>query len=177
MEGAVIEESYGTLLAARRKELGLTREQVAYDKRVDLTPDGLGKIERGERRPRLETLENLARFYGCKVGDLMPHTPDEPVIPFGMQQLTNLLSQFPDAERLYLLASFEQQAATFAQLLGSVSRRGVTGNRTVSVSAPYSKDEESLVLNQLIVNGTPADALSAAPAAAPAPSDHTKGKA
>lgn len=50
----------GQRIRARRRELGLTQEQLA--ERVDISPSFVGHLERGEKIPSVDT---LARLCAC----------------------------------------------------------------------------------------------------------------
>lgn len=60
-----IYKEVGRLIARIRKEKGLTQERLA--ELADLHPDYLGKIERGERRPTLITLQKLMHVFEMKL--------------------------------------------------------------------------------------------------------------
>jgi transcriptional regulator with XRE-family HTH domain len=52
------------------------KSQAEYAQFCGVAPRVLAKIEAGEGRPTVETLEKLLRPFGCRVGVVMP-APDE----------------------------------------------------------------------------------------------------
>lgn len=52
-----------------RKAAGLTQAQAAHGLGID-TPS-IGRWERGEKTPRVETLAKLAVLYGCSLDDFI----------------------------------------------------------------------------------------------------------
>lgn len=63
-----------TVLEARRREAGLTREQLAVA--AGVTAKTIYSIEHGHSRPQRTTLQAIARALGCSPEDL-----DEQRIP------------------------------------------------------------------------------------------------
>lgn len=61
----------GENIRARREELGLTQEQVAREMAGHVSGDRVSKWERGENRPRDETLDDLARVLETTVAQLL----------------------------------------------------------------------------------------------------------
>lgn len=64
----------GREVRRRRKELGLTIEQLA--ERADLTANYIASIERGERDPSLSTVASIARGLGVPIPALLGKTPE-----------------------------------------------------------------------------------------------------
>lgn len=61
-------------LKQRRKNAGLTREQLAVA--AGLTGRTVERIELGLGNPTLSTLEALAKVLGCRVADLLSNNGD-----------------------------------------------------------------------------------------------------
>jgi len=59
----------GKKVQKRRKELGLTQEDVAY--KVGISRAYMGYIEQGRNIPSLEMLERIARVLRVKTKDLL----------------------------------------------------------------------------------------------------------
>lgn len=68
-------EVLGARLRARRQAKQLSQAKLA--ELVELTPNYLGSIERGEAVPTLQTLEGLAGALGVSVADLLGDTTTE----------------------------------------------------------------------------------------------------
>lgn len=66
----------GAQIRRRRRELRLTQEELA--EMADIAPSFLGHIERGTRKPSVETLVHLSEALGVCVCRLIPqrHTGD-----------------------------------------------------------------------------------------------------
>ena len=60
---------FGYRIMKKRRELGLTQEQLA--KRCGIVVSFMGHIERGSRSPSIETLVDIASALGCTVGELL----------------------------------------------------------------------------------------------------------
>lgn len=56
-------------IARIRKEKGITQEALAYQ--AGLNRAYIGYIERGERKPTIETLEKIAKALKCSVEHLV----------------------------------------------------------------------------------------------------------
>ena len=59
---------FGAAVRARRRILGLSQEEFA--EKVDCHRNFVGRIERGEQNPTVDTLVRLARAFRCKVSNL-----------------------------------------------------------------------------------------------------------
>jgi transcriptional regulator with XRE-family HTH domain len=55
-------------LRAKRKELGLSREELA--EKIGVSFNSIRFYEEGNRRPTIQTLEKLAKVLGVKIDDL-----------------------------------------------------------------------------------------------------------
>lgn len=66
----------GTRLRAKRTAAGLSREKLAV--RADLSVATLARIEGGDYRPRLASLEALAAALGTTAADLLAPAEDGP---------------------------------------------------------------------------------------------------
>jgi transcriptional regulator with XRE-family HTH domain len=87
------------LKAVRKNKLNLTLSQVA--EKTDLSVSFLSDVERGRTKPSLATLENLAKFYGVNLSELVDNqekTPlaDDELLPPGLREL---ISEDPDIDR------------------------------------------------------------------------------
>ena len=58
-----------TAIRRYRKLLGLTQEELA-DK-LGMTQAAISRFETGDRKPDVDDLIAIARFFGCKVDDLI----------------------------------------------------------------------------------------------------------
>lgn len=52
-----------------RKERGITQQELAWQ--LGVTQGAVSQWELGNSKPELDTLVNMARFFGCKVDDLI----------------------------------------------------------------------------------------------------------
>ena len=59
---------FGAAVRIRRRALGLSQEEFA--EKVDCHRNFVGRIERGEQNPTVDTLVRLARAFRCKVSNL-----------------------------------------------------------------------------------------------------------
>jgi DNA-binding XRE family transcriptional regulator len=66
-------ESTGRRIADKRRRRGLTQIQLARRAGVDQAV--ISRVERGRQRPRIDTLQRLARGLGMSVADLLAATP------------------------------------------------------------------------------------------------------
>ena len=58
----------GAAVRVRRRALGLSQEEFA--EKVDCHRNFVGRIERGEQNPTVDTLVRIARALRCKISDL-----------------------------------------------------------------------------------------------------------
>lgn len=58
-----------TAIRRYRKMLGLTQEELA-DK-LGMTQAAISRFETGDRKPDVDDLIAIAKFFGCKVDDLI----------------------------------------------------------------------------------------------------------
>ena len=59
----------GAAVRVRRRALGLSQEEFA--EKVDCHRNFVGRIERGEQNPTVDTLVRIARALKCKVRDII----------------------------------------------------------------------------------------------------------
>ncbi|MEM6814179.1 MAG: helix-turn-helix transcriptional regulator [Bacteroidota bacterium] len=59
-----VKKEIGTLIAQHRKQQKLTQERLAF--LTDLHPDYIGKVERGERVPSVDSLLKIIKGLGMK---------------------------------------------------------------------------------------------------------------
>ncbi|MGD9782539.1 MAG: helix-turn-helix domain-containing protein [Kiritimatiellia bacterium] len=59
---------FGAAVRIRRRALGLSQEEFA--EKVDCHRNFVGRIERGEQNPTVDTLVRIARALRCKISDL-----------------------------------------------------------------------------------------------------------
>lgn len=69
MTKSVIHKTIAKNIARIRNEKGLTQEALAYQ--AGLNRAYIGYIERGERKPTVETLEKIAKCLKIKVNKLL----------------------------------------------------------------------------------------------------------
>lgn len=68
MEG--LAKSFGIILKGKRKEVGLSQDEIALRSGIDRSY--VGRIERGEVNISLEKLYLLAEVIGCSPKELLP---------------------------------------------------------------------------------------------------------
>jgi transcriptional regulator with XRE-family HTH domain len=95
MEYATFSKTLGQQARAARERLGLTQAQVAQQ--LDLVPDILGHIERGQMVPSVLTLRRLALVLGLSTDVLLALTPAD-VAPW-VDEPTPELKQVPELRR------------------------------------------------------------------------------
>lgn len=66
--------SFATNLRRRRKELGLSQEQLGA--RADIQMADISRYETGSRDPRVSTVARLAEALDTPIGDLLAETLD-----------------------------------------------------------------------------------------------------
>jgi transcriptional regulator with XRE-family HTH domain len=74
------ERQFGNRLRRMRKAKKLSQEELAHRAGCDVST--IGRIERGEKSPRLALLHSLAETFGTSVSDLTdcrPHTPAQDI--------------------------------------------------------------------------------------------------
>lgn len=76
-EGLSLKRGFGELVRKRRKEIGLSQEDLGFECGLHRTYSGLhrtyiGSIERGETNLSLENMAVLAITLRCEIADLMP---------------------------------------------------------------------------------------------------------
>ncbi|MDY3971868.1 MAG: helix-turn-helix transcriptional regulator [Clostridia bacterium] len=64
-----IEETIGTNIRHRRKELHFAQEDFAYE--IGLSPYYYGRIERGKANPTIQVLTTIANGLGVKISELI----------------------------------------------------------------------------------------------------------
>lgn len=69
MGKSVIHKTIAKNIARIRKEKGITQEALAYQ--AGLNRAYIGYIERGERKPTIDTLEKIAKALKCDVRTLV----------------------------------------------------------------------------------------------------------
>ena len=89
-----------------RRQIGLTQAKLAEE--AHLSDNFIGLIERGEARPTLQTMSQIAKALGVKLGELFVEE-DEP------KEVDQVLKDF---ERL-----FKRRNPSDAQLVLSISKR------------------------------------------------------
>lgn len=68
-ENKAVRAQVGRLLFRRRREAGLTQEQLA--RRAALDQAVISRIEKGQQRPRVDTLERIASALGLDLSELL----------------------------------------------------------------------------------------------------------
>ena len=58
-----------TAIRRYRKMLGLTQEELAV--KLGMTQAAISRFETGDRKPDVDDLIAIAKFFGCKVDDLI----------------------------------------------------------------------------------------------------------
>lgn len=76
-------------LAIRRKELGLSRDQLCDSINGQVSRETIGRIERGERTPRSDTVEILAAALDCEPDYLLGR------IPYPRRDVSDIADQIP----------------------------------------------------------------------------------
>jgi len=59
----------GVAVRYERKKAGLSQEELA--EKADFTRNYIGDIERGDKKPTIETLAKIAKVLKCRVRDLV----------------------------------------------------------------------------------------------------------
>lgn len=77
--------AFGARLRQARRQMGLTQEQLG--KRVGLTRTSITNIERGEQRPPLHIIFQLAAAIAVEPRDLLPSTGELPPAPESLEGL------------------------------------------------------------------------------------------
>ena len=67
--------AFGKLLRARRQEMGISQEELAF--RSGLHRTYVGSVERGERNLSLENIFVFAKTLGCHPRELIPDFPSK----------------------------------------------------------------------------------------------------
>ena len=62
-------KKFGAAVRIRRRATGLSQEEFA--EKVDCHRNFVGRIERGEQNPTVDTLVRIARALRCKVRDII----------------------------------------------------------------------------------------------------------
>jgi transcriptional regulator with XRE-family HTH domain len=68
-----IRAAFGSLLRAKRQELGISQEELAF--RSGLHRTYVGSVERGERNLSLENIFVFSKVIGCHPRELIPDSP------------------------------------------------------------------------------------------------------
>ena len=68
-----IRETFGFAVKARREELGLTQEELAWESNI--APSYLGGVERGQRNPSFKKLCSIAKVLRWDLGSLCRKLP------------------------------------------------------------------------------------------------------
>jgi transcriptional regulator with XRE-family HTH domain len=66
----VMNGKYPNLISKRRKARGWSQAQLAS--RIEMSPNYLARMERGQMRPRLDTARRVALALGVHVDDVWP---------------------------------------------------------------------------------------------------------
>jgi DNA-binding XRE family transcriptional regulator len=82
----------GQRVKALRRTAGMTQAELAAATDASVPLESIGRIERGQRHPRLTTLVKIARGLGCSVGDLFEAT-DKPCMHQDAKALYNSLAR------------------------------------------------------------------------------------
>ncbi len=69
--------SIGSAIAARRKALGMTQEQLS--ELIEIEQSSLSRIERGTLVPNLERLAGIAEKLQCRLADLLSNAGTAPL--------------------------------------------------------------------------------------------------
>ena len=68
MERRPLSRTVGLIIAKKRKELGLSQEELA--ERVGISQESLSRMEKGAIAPKFERLQAFADAFNCQVADL-----------------------------------------------------------------------------------------------------------
>ena len=95
----------GNRICSRRKELGLTQEQLA--EKCHMSRSQICRIENGETQPTADFLSKIAEVLDMKTSRLLPDPPRPSVLPDSeVRKTMDVLKQY-DADRLHLLLSID----------------------------------------------------------------------
>ena len=70
MKNSKLVTGFGVNVRARREEMGISQEELAFRSKVHRT--AITHLERGTRASTLVTVEKIAKALGVQPGDLMP---------------------------------------------------------------------------------------------------------
>ena len=103
----------GARLRARRKAKGLS--QAALAEAVDVSPNYVSVLERGQKLPTLDTLMRLARALDTSVGELLgeQHVADD-----WIDEVTTVARTIPRPQRPVALAVLAALATTKLDMRG-----------------------------------------------------------
>ncbi len=93
-------ERVGRNVAAQRKSLGITQEQLATQ--VGVEPVTISRIERGVNVPSLTMLEALAGELGISIAALLDE--ETPAVPSEADVITTLMNKMKGKEKAFVLA-------------------------------------------------------------------------
>lgn len=104
---AELAKRLGKNIAASRKALGLTQEQVAL--RLGVEPETISRIERGMTTPSLPTLERIAHTIGVTIAALLG---EEPILAKRdyAEQLAAKLEPLGEEERALIMDIIERMS-------------------------------------------------------------------
>ena len=66
-----VKQEIGTLVATYRKQRKMTQERLAF--LVNMHPDYIGKVERGERVPSIDSLLKIIKVLSVKYSTFFRH--------------------------------------------------------------------------------------------------------
>jgi transcriptional regulator with XRE-family HTH domain len=110
-------KAVGATLAAERKALGMTQQQVA--ERLQVEPETVSRIESGTIVPTLQRLRQFAEVYGCTMESLISQSSDQ--ASDIAKRLAQEMAELCPLDRTFVA---EQTKALVAHLRLASSRRG-----------------------------------------------------
>lgn len=97
----------GGTVCALRREQGLSQEELAFNAGLDVST--IGRIERGEMSPTLETLDVLSKALDVDVVSLFHAETDDGSGKAGTRHIFELLLRKTDAQTLKIISRFLEQ--------------------------------------------------------------------
>lgn len=99
---ADLKATFGQLVAAHRRRLKLTQDQLA--EKADLSVDMIGKIETGSSGASFAAIEKLAKALGVSPAELFTrHVSDSALKKPALDDLTNRLARLSEADLKWII--------------------------------------------------------------------------
>jgi len=110
--GNQLTRSVGKLIAARRKEKGITQAELAEF--MGIEKESISRMETGVISPTLTRMAQLARFLDCQIGDLIQSNSG--TVTDHAAALSRRMDSLTDDQRIVLTKIFGNVAGTIEKL-------------------------------------------------------------